>query len=80
MQAFREIKKVKEKKISITLPPGFKAEVVEIIILPADDNKKKNKKKSISELLLKGPTLSEEDINAIYKTKNLIDEWKIEEY
>ena len=79
MQELREIKKIKEKKVSITLPPSFKTEVVEVIILPAENNQKKSKQKSISELLLKVPTVSEKEINAICKTKNLIDEWKIEE-
>lgn len=38
MEAIRQIVKVKNHKISITLPDDFTADEVEVIILPKSDN------------------------------------------
>lgn len=40
MEAFRQIVKVENHHAEITLPPGFDASEVEVIILPVKKNKK----------------------------------------
>lgn len=79
MQALREIKEIKDKKIVIDLPERFKAKKVEIIILPLIQKSKKKMKK-ISELLLKGPALSKKEIEKIKSVENWFDEWKVPQF
>ncbi len=79
MQAIREIKEIKNRKIVIDLPERFKAKEVEIIILPLIQKGKK-KMKRISELLLKGPVLSKREIEKIKSVKNWFNEWKVPQF
>ncbi len=72
MQALREIKEIKDKKIVIDLPERFKAKEIEIIILPIV-RKGKRKMKKISELLLKGPVLSKKEIEKIKSVEDRFD-------
>lgn len=79
MQAIREIKEIKDKKIVIYLPERFKAKKVEIIILPLFQKGKK-KMKRISELLLKGPVLSKKEIEKIKGVEDWFAEWKVPKF
>lgn len=76
MQALREIKEIKDKKIVIDLPERFKAKEIEIIILPIV-RKGKRKMKKVNELLLKGPVLSKKEIEKIKGVENWFNEWKV---
>lgn len=65
MQAIREIKKIKDKKIVVNLPEDFQAKEVEVIILPVVHKKRKKRSQKVSALLLKGPLLSKREIENI---------------
>jgi hypothetical protein len=79
MQAIREIKEIKDKKIVINLPERFKAKEAEIIILPIIQKGEKKMKK-ISELLLKGPVLSNKEIEEIKGVEDWFAEWKAPQF
>jgi len=85
MQALRNIYTVKNNKIIIDLPDYFKYSSVEIIILPVEKTVKQinentiNKKNGLEQLLSVG-VWSENDIQAITDSQNLINQWKIEEF
>ena len=46
MKALREIKKIKNNKVVLTIPPGFAKNEVEILILPHESKKKYNFRES----------------------------------
>ncbi len=70
MQAIREIKKVKDHQVIITLPPSFETEEVEVIVFPVPAKIKKppEKKETLQEFLLHGPTWSKEEVKSFEKT------------
>ena len=75
MDALRFFSVIKDRKITLDIPPDFTSENVEIIILPL-----KNKKGKLKELLLEGPVWSEEDIEEIEKVSEGFRNWKIKEF
>lgn len=75
MNALRFFSIIKDKKITIDIPPDFISKNVEIIILPLQP-----KKKNIEDLLLEGPVWSEEDIANIKAMRKEFKNWKIEEF
>jgi len=60
MEAIRTIKKVVNHQLLIDLPDSFEEKEVEVIIFPINGEPKPTK---LSELLLKGPVWSEDDIS-----------------
>lgn len=80
MQAFKQHSKIKNGKITIDVPPDFEAEEVEVIVLPLNMQAKKPDKQKLLELLLNGPTLSEEEIAEIENVRKWLNEWKIPEF
>ncbi len=87
MQAFRHTYTVEQNKILIELPRRFNHNSVEVIVLPIEKKKTKrsikpistDKAKQLEELLTIG-VWSEEDLQPIIETNNLINQWKIEEF
>jgi hypothetical protein len=78
MQALRKIKNVKDRKVIIDLPEDFKNKIVEVIILPY--TRKATKKKNLSEILMKGPVLEEDDIKSFIAVKEDMKKWKPEKF
>ena len=77
MQAIREYKKVQNNQLVIDLPENFKAKEVEVIILAIDAEKKEEQKESLSEFLLKGPSLNKEELEDIENIREWYKEWEI---
>jgi len=78
MQAIREVKNVKGKKITIDLPEGFRKGKVEVIILPYIE--RAVKKKNIENLLMKGPKLTEEEIKSFLTVREDMKKWQPKEF
>lgn len=60
MNAIREVQEVKSGTVTIDLPNDWDAKEVEIIIRPLKN--RSNNGKSLSELLLEGPTLTDDEL------------------
>ena len=74
MQAYRQILDVKSHSLNINLPDDFKANKVEVIILPMDD--KQTKTKGIASLRGK-LKLSDTQYNDFHQdVKNSREEWE----
>lgn len=59
MNAVRSIEEVVAGQVTIKLPPYFAGKRVEVIVLPVAEDKHEQ----LQELLLKAPTLSEEELS-----------------
>ncbi len=78
MQAIREVKNVKGKKITIDLPEDFRDQKVEVIVLPyAEEAVKKG---NLESLLMEGPTLTDEEIKQFLTVREDTKRWKIKEF
>ena len=75
MQAFRQIVNVKDNLLHIVLPADFKADKVEIIILPIkEQNKMKNSERFLG-------AISKETAEKLHKHLNEVhDEWERDIY
>jgi hypothetical protein len=87
MQALRNIYTVQNNQIVINLPMTFQHKSVEVIILPIYEYKtleiKQNTTTEKSERLKKLLSISvwnDTDIQLIYESQNLINQWKIVEF
>ena len=80
MQAIREIKKIKDKKIVVNLPENFQAKEVEVIIPPVVHKKGKKQSPKVSDLLLKVPLLSQREIENIKGIQGWFDKWKVSQF
>lgn len=78
MQALREIKNVKDRKVVIDLPDDFRSEKVEVIVLPYVQKDTETKK--LSEILMEGPVLEEDDIKAFLAVREDMKKWKPEKF
>ncbi|MBI5633135.1 MAG: hypothetical protein HZA15_06625 [Nitrospirae bacterium] len=78
MQAIREIKSVKGKKIIIDLPEDFRDQKVEVIVLPFAEETEK--KRNLNSLLMDGPTLTDEEIRQFMTVREDMKRWKIKEF
>ena len=79
MQAIRVVKEIKDKKIVIDVPKSFRTKKAEVIILPFVQKNKKRLEK-LSDLLLKGPSLSKQEIRKIKNVRKWMGEWKVPEF
>ena len=85
MEALRNIYTVENNRIIIDLPQNYNHKEVEVIILPflqyqiIEKKKKKDKQKQI-ELLLSISVWNDKEIQQIYESQNIINQWKIEEF
>jgi len=86
MQALRNIYQVHNNQIVIDLPKMFQHKAVEVIILPFVEIKAQ-KPQSISatkkerlKKLLSVSVWEDADIQLIYESQNLINQWKMEEF
>lgn len=77
MQAIRKYCEVHNGKVVINIPKNFTSKKVQIIILPAEEEKKSSKKE-LTELLLKGPTWSEEELKAFNDSREHFNKWRTE--
>lgn len=78
MQAIREVKNVKGKKITIDLPEDFRKGKVEIIVLPYIETAVK--KKNIENLLMQGPSLTEKEIQSFQAAGEDMKKWRPKEF
>jgi len=78
MQAIREIRSVKGKKIIIDLPEDFRDQKVEVIVLPYAEEA--GKMKNLHSLLMDGPTLTDEEIKQFMTVREDMKRWKIKEF
>lgn len=76
MQVHKQIKKVKNRKITIDIPENLDGEEVEVVIIPID----KISQKKLKGLLLSGPTLSEKEIEEYEQVSKWIREWRIPQF
>ncbi len=79
MKAIREIKQIKDHKVTIELENDFNdGDEVEVIILPVS----KDKREKLNELLLIGPILTDDELfnveNDIEQAKDWITRWNTE--
>jgi len=86
MQALRTIHTVQNNQIIINLPESFQHKSVEVIVLPiyeynafAQENPKANKNERLAKLLSLS-VWNETDIERIYQSQTLMNQWKIEEF
>ncbi len=79
MQAIRVVKEIKDKKIVVDVPKSFRTKRAEVIILPFVQKNKKRLEK-LSELLLKGPSLSKQEIRKIKNAIKWMGEWKVPQF
>jgi len=79
MQEIRAIKDIKDKKIVVDVPKSFRAKRAEVIIVPFVQKNKKRLDK-LSELLLKGPSLSKQEIRKIKNARKWMGEWKVPQF
>ncbi len=79
MQAFKQLSKIKNGKITIDVPPDFEAEEVEVIILPVEESLK-SKRERLKKLLLSAPTLSKEELKEFEEVRKWLNQWKIPEF
>jgi len=77
MQAIKEHRKVKSRKISINLPAEVEGKEMEILIFPFESKKKK---RSLQSLLLSGRTFSSGEIASVKKVIERSNKWKIRQY
>ena len=77
MFAIRKIKRVKNNRVVINLPVSLNNEEIEVIIIPRKKIKIETK---LGEILLNGPTLSEEQINEFLECREDLNNWKIKEF
>lgn len=78
MQALREVRDVKGKKITIDLPEGFRKGKVEVIVLPYTETAVK--KKNIENLLMKGPILTDVEIKSFLTVREDMKKWQPKEF
>ncbi len=85
MEALRNIYTVENNRIIIDLPQNYNHKEVEVIILPffkyqiIEKNKNEDKQKQI-ERLLSVSVWNDNDIQQIYESQNLINQWKTEDF
>lgn len=75
MHAIKQLVKVYNNQVLLKLPKKFKAEEVEVIVLPVEKNRKQ-KTNSLSQILLDGPVFNKEEINNIKNVRRWINSWK----
>lgn len=68
MKAIKQIKKIKNKKVTLYLPPEFEGQEAEIIIIPHKSHKKYNFEDIAGKLEWKG--------NAVKEQRKLRNEWE----
>jgi hypothetical protein len=78
MIAIRQIQTIKSGSVTVTLPPDFDAKQVEIIILPMDEII--GGAKSLQDLLLAAPTLTENELEEFNKTREWISQWTVKDF
>ena len=78
MIAIREIQEVKSGTVTIDLPNNWRVKKVEIIILPIEE--RSNEEKSLSELLLEGPTLTDDELQEYETVREWMNQWHVEEF
>ncbi|MBW8048767.1 MAG: hypothetical protein FVQ77_00190 [Cytophagales bacterium] len=77
MQAISKYSEVKNGQVVIKIPKNFTSKKVQIIILPTEEEKKSSKQE-LTELLLKGPTWSEEELKAFNDSRDHFNKWRTE--
>ncbi|MCH8318689.1 MAG: hypothetical protein IIA88_09390 [Bacteroidetes bacterium] len=78
MQAIRKYCEVHNGKVVVNMPKDFDSKKVEVIIIAEKGEKKASKEddQKLSELLLKGPTLSKKEIDEWEEALKKMREWK----
>ena len=77
MQAIRKYCEVHNGKVVVNIPKDFNSKKVEVIII-AEKGEKKASKEELTELLLKGPTWSEEELKAFNDSRDHFNKWRTE--
>ena len=88
MVALREIQEVTSRSITVTLPEGFVAKTVEIIVLPIEEPKGLPEpdiesdagRLKLAALLLSAPTLTDEDLEEFTDVRAWVTEWRAEDF
>lgn len=84
MHIFKQITEVTSRQIVIQLPEGFDAKQVEITVKSCKPDKKnideKIRKAKLKELLLNGPTLTEEELSVFEENRKWMNKWKIKKF
>jgi hypothetical protein len=83
MQAIRQFHRVRNRKIEIVLPENFSADEVEIIILPSENGlcpEESPRHGSLHNLLLEGPTSSDDDLKQLQDIHTWMSGWNAREF
>jgi len=78
MKAIRKIEDVKSGSVTIDLPADFHAKKVEIIILAVEDSG--NGRKSLQDLLLEAPTLTQDELQEYQNVRDWMSQWNVKEF
>ncbi|MCH8319146.1 MAG: hypothetical protein IIA88_11750, partial [Bacteroidetes bacterium] len=73
----RKYCEVHNGKVVVNIPKDFNSKKVEVIII-AEKEEKKSSKQELTELLLKGPTWSEEELKAFNEAREHFNKWRTE--
>ncbi len=80
MEAIREVVKIKNRELNLTLPLDFSSEYVEIIIFPyKKEYVKKEKEEELTDFqdfLLSAPIMTDEDYDFYLEKKQDFNQWK----
>ena len=78
MAVIRKIADVKSGAVKIDLPSHFKAKKVKIIVRPIDESE--NGRESLQDLLLKAPTITDDELKRYEDVRNAMKKWLVREF
>lgn len=76
MDSFKTVQKVKNHKITFNLPIEFKAEKVNVIVVPVEENDDEKEAKELIEKLLNGPTMTDEQYELFKEGSEHLRKWR----
>jgi len=78
MIAVRQIQEVVADTVTIRLPAHFSAKRVEVIVFPVEKDEQESGQ--LQHLLLKAPTLSEDDLQGFTQVREWMSQWNVSEF
>jgi len=78
MNTIRQIKEVKAGAVTINLPDGFSAKMVEIFILPFDDTN--GEEQNLQDLLLEAPTITDDELQEFNRVRDWMSQWAVKTF
>ena len=79
MFAIKEVLDIHDGVVTIRLPDDFPSTRAEIIVLPIEEPSV-SKQRSLQEILLNAPTLTDEELQPFEEVREWMNQWNVQEF